>query len=390
MSPALGIIPLFVKKKYGLANAAAVSGAATGTFIFTPLNQLLLETYGWRGTLIVFSAINANMFISGALFRTHVTINTSRNKEDNVKNCDSKNTIDETSGSQSSCCFPLTRVVTAFGLKVFCNVPTFGLLCICKFFGVGLGFVSTPAYVVLYTANIKLASPERLALLVSIFAAGSIIGRLSPPAILYVSCSCLNSTRLFGISLLLAGISTLLSPFLATSYGSYSVYTALLGIFSGIFLTLMSHVIKDSTGGLNVTAGFGPTLGGKICSRILGHCALIGSTLGGKICSCILRLLALKCPTLRGEICSRILGPLALKGPTLGGFIYDKTGDYKNSFYFYGSCMTFAGLLMLILEPCSRNAIKKSSITTNVLTTVSSTRNLIDIATQTGREDGAM
>nr|XP_006822788.1 PREDICTED: monocarboxylate transporter 13-like [Saccoglossus kowalevskii] len=79
VSPALGVIPFFIKKRYALANALSIVGAGTGTFIFVALIQFLIDRYGWRGAFMVFSAVNAHMFISGSLFKAPPTqrINTS-------------------------------------------------------------------------------------------------------------------------------------------------------------------------------------------------------------------------------------------------------------------------------------------------------------------------
>ncbi|XP_077991175.1 monocarboxylate transporter 9-like [Glandiceps talaboti] len=48
-----------------------------------------------------------------------------------------------------------------------------------------------------------------------------------------------------------------------------------------------------------------------------------------------------------------------LLGPPLAGFIYDSTQDYNNAFYFYGACMSFTGLTILVLEPFTRRCDRK-------------------------------
>ncbi|XP_070555327.1 monocarboxylate transporter 13-like [Ptychodera flava] len=68
-SPSLGIIPLYINKRYAVANALSLTGAGTGSLALGTLMQALIGHYGWRGAFIVFSAINAQMGISAALFR---------------------------------------------------------------------------------------------------------------------------------------------------------------------------------------------------------------------------------------------------------------------------------------------------------------------------------
>lgn len=47
----------------------AVCGSGFGTFIFAPLTDYLIKTFGWRGALLVIAAIVLNCILFGALFR---------------------------------------------------------------------------------------------------------------------------------------------------------------------------------------------------------------------------------------------------------------------------------------------------------------------------------
>lgn len=64
------VIPSFwFEKKRALATGLAVSGSGLGTFAVAPLIEFLIEEYGWRGTLLILSAITLNFMVFGALFR---------------------------------------------------------------------------------------------------------------------------------------------------------------------------------------------------------------------------------------------------------------------------------------------------------------------------------
>ncbi|XP_038061157.1 monocarboxylate transporter 13-like [Patiria miniata] len=62
-------VAMHFKKRYKTANAVAFSGSGIGIMAAPPIVQLLLDNYGWRGTLFIISAIMANGIACGALYR---------------------------------------------------------------------------------------------------------------------------------------------------------------------------------------------------------------------------------------------------------------------------------------------------------------------------------
>ena len=67
--PAIVSVTTYFEKKRSLATGIAVCGSGFGTFIFAPLINLLLTEYGWRGAMLIISAIVLECIIFGALFR---------------------------------------------------------------------------------------------------------------------------------------------------------------------------------------------------------------------------------------------------------------------------------------------------------------------------------
>lgn len=67
--PAIVSVGYYFEKKRSLAIGIAVCGAGVGTFILSPLNRVLEESYGIRGAFLVKSAIVLNMFVCGCLIR---------------------------------------------------------------------------------------------------------------------------------------------------------------------------------------------------------------------------------------------------------------------------------------------------------------------------------
>ncbi|XP_077980371.1 monocarboxylate transporter 12-like [Glandiceps talaboti] len=319
LSPQLGIIAVYMKKRYATANALTVCGGGTGSFIFSPLWQLLIDMYGWRGAFIVFAAINANLCVCGAFFRP-LDIQTDKRSVEMTghQSVDEilpdvtetqNNSVDETSA--------LRKVIEVCDCGLFSRYPTFALMPFAFLLGFGVAFVGVPAHMIARAKSQSLASAGEIALIVSIMSAVGLTGRLVTPVVLHLFGPSLTSLRLCGMAFAFTGITHLLSP-LADSYVTYCTYAALIGLFSGIFFTLFSSSIRDIVGSSNLTAGMA-----------------ISSPLGS-------------------------VG--ALIGPPISGWIYDSTNDYNNSFYFYGSCSVVTGLTMLLLEPpLQRCKVKTSS-----------------------------
>lgn len=63
------IVAYYFDKKRSFATGLSVCGSGIGTFIFAPLMQVLLDTYGWRGTTLILAGLFLNLAVCGALMR---------------------------------------------------------------------------------------------------------------------------------------------------------------------------------------------------------------------------------------------------------------------------------------------------------------------------------
>ncbi|XP_077170581.1 monocarboxylate transporter 13-like [Paroedura picta] len=68
-SPSLALVARYFKRRRTLANTAVFSGAGMASLAFSPLFQLLVESYGWRGALLLVSGMVFHLVVSGALLR---------------------------------------------------------------------------------------------------------------------------------------------------------------------------------------------------------------------------------------------------------------------------------------------------------------------------------
>ena len=67
--PAVVIVAYYFEKKRAFATGIAVAGSGIGTFLFAPLTGYLIETYSWRGAVLIIGGLMFNIMVCGALFR---------------------------------------------------------------------------------------------------------------------------------------------------------------------------------------------------------------------------------------------------------------------------------------------------------------------------------
>uniref|UniRef100_A0A914XDX3 Major facilitator superfamily (MFS) profile domain-containing protein n=1 Tax=Plectus sambesii TaxID=2011161 RepID=A0A914XDX3_9BILA len=66
--PAIVMVGYYFEKKRALATGIAVAGSGVGTFVFPPLAVILIEHFGWQGTLWLLSGLVLNCAVFGALY----------------------------------------------------------------------------------------------------------------------------------------------------------------------------------------------------------------------------------------------------------------------------------------------------------------------------------
>ncbi|XP_070533473.1 monocarboxylate transporter 13-like [Ptychodera flava] len=67
--PCIDMTGKYFKKRLSLALGLGLAGTGAGQFCLSLGNQLLVDTYGWRGTLFVLSAFSFHLCVAGALLR---------------------------------------------------------------------------------------------------------------------------------------------------------------------------------------------------------------------------------------------------------------------------------------------------------------------------------
>ncbi|XP_068524568.1 monocarboxylate transporter 13-like isoform X2 [Anas acuta] len=68
-TPSLATVGRYFPARRALATGLAMSGASVLGLVLAALVPLLLDAYGWRGTLLVMAAVSFNLLVAGALLR---------------------------------------------------------------------------------------------------------------------------------------------------------------------------------------------------------------------------------------------------------------------------------------------------------------------------------
>uniref|UniRef100_A0A914WH53 Vacuolar protein sorting-associated protein 53 homolog n=1 Tax=Plectus sambesii TaxID=2011161 RepID=A0A914WH53_9BILA len=70
-TPSLAVLPDYFERWKYFATAFATVGAACGTFVFQPIFYYLIETFTWRGSMLINAGIVLQITVCGSLMKSH-------------------------------------------------------------------------------------------------------------------------------------------------------------------------------------------------------------------------------------------------------------------------------------------------------------------------------
>ena len=68
MVPAFTLLAKHFDKYYTIANGVTMSSGMIGLMVYAPVTQILLDTYGWRNTMLLLGGVHCHTVLTGALF----------------------------------------------------------------------------------------------------------------------------------------------------------------------------------------------------------------------------------------------------------------------------------------------------------------------------------
>ncbi|XP_019713863.1 monocarboxylate transporter 13 [Hippocampus comes] len=288
-TPMVATVLASFTQRRSFALGLAFSSIGLASFTFNPLFQFLVETYAWRGALLIIGGLSLNIVPCGALIRPR-----RRQQPNDLVKVDSE--------SRWSCGGVFGRVASYLELSLLCERPYLTYTLALSLLNVGY-FVP---YVHLVAHGRHAGFSEyQAAFVVSAAGATDIVGRVASGW--FSDLGHFRLIHLLSVWTALAGVFIMLLP-VSTLWGSYAALVAvglLYGFCSGALTSLAFTVV--------------PTVVGV--ERVMGALGL-------------LQLI---------ESCAGLLGS------PLSGLLRDITGDYMASFVVSGCFLILSTLTMATL-----------------------------------------
>ncbi|XP_038049553.1 monocarboxylate transporter 12-like [Patiria miniata] len=309
------------KKYYKAAVGVASAGVGVGLVVSPLLLQLLLDTYGWRGTMLITAGITCNICVGGALFRPLKSLKKVGEQSERVG---SYTTIpmqqlnqeqhDEPTTrrprvklkQQRKCPSLITSIAKSLGLDLFLSNCSFTFFCWINLLA-NMPYICYIVFIFPRASAIGI-SDQASSLVLSAFGIASIFGRLASGFLVNWKFS---SIKVYAAALLICCGGTLLTQL--ESFWSFVISGVIMGFFTGVMQALTVVVVSKFVGKDNIGAGIG-------------------------ICYCI-----------------NGIGDLV--GPIMTGGIFDVTGSYPAVFYFLAGLFFVAFLQMMCLPVVNKSSL---------------------------------
>ncbi|XP_060095489.1 monocarboxylate transporter 2-like isoform X2 [Heteronotia binoei] len=307
LQPSVIIVGKYFLKRRPLANGLAMAGSPVMLCTLAPMNQLLFDNFGWRGSFFILGAILLNCCVAGALFRP-IGAATGPAKSPKERPAvvtpeeqleTGKAGLDNEEREDRDCCENFNKYLDlslfkhrGFLIYLIGNVLMF------------LGFFAPIVFLAPYGKHLGI-DEYSAAFLLSILAMVDMVAR---PVTGLVANSRWVRPKIqyfFSFSIIFNGVCHLLCP-LATGYSGLVVYSVFYGLAFGMVCAMLFETLMDLVGASRFTSAVG-------------------------------LVTIVECFTI-------------LLGPPLGGTIIDISGEYKYMFIKCGCVMILAGLFLFIMN----------------------------------------
>ncbi|XP_062978122.1 monocarboxylate transporter 2-like isoform X2 [Elgaria multicarinata webbii] len=301
LQPSVIIIGKYFLKRRPIANGLAMAGSPVMLCTLAPLNQLLFDYFGWRGSFFILGALLLNCCVAGALFRPigPTASSTKRQAKEpdtgivEMADC----TVEEK--KDKDCCENFNKFLDlslfkhrGFLIYLGGNVLMF------------LGFFAPIVFLAPYAKHLGI-DEYSAAFLLSILAIVDMIARPATGIIANSKWVRPKIQYFFSFSIAFNGACHLLCP-LATGYLGLVVYSVFYGLAFGMVCAMLFETLMDLVGASRFTSAVG-------------------------------LVTIVECFTI-------------LLGPPIGGTLIDRFGDYKYMFIKCGSVMVLAGIFLFIMN----------------------------------------
>ncbi|XP_078000608.1 monocarboxylate transporter 12-like [Glandiceps talaboti] len=302
----MALLTPYFDDRFAFVNGMAGAGVALAYSIYSPLCQAIINNYGWRGTLLICSAVNANLGVCAALMRppknTYECM--TRDGERDQKISTDLDTHAQSQKSVGSNC--LESFLLCSGCWLFRKYRLLIIIMITIILG-EMGF-SIILFLLMPDAVNKGIPKMKSAFLVPIIGIASLISSILQGFI--TDKHYCSSLYILAIAMLTKGISVFCVPWM-NSFELLVCAAAVIGLCMGIYYPVLYVTIKEIVGAQNYAVGVGFAF--FFCG--------IGYTVG----------------------------------PPIGGLLYDVTASYDYSFIFAAILNILCAILFVIVALKQRN-----------------------------------
>ncbi|XP_006009537.1 monocarboxylate transporter 13-like isoform X2 [Latimeria chalumnae] len=302
-SSTMGMVSRYFKRRRVLAVGMVLTGVGIGSFVLSLLFQVLIDTFAWRGTLHILSAVVLNLCVCGALLRPIAL-------QDDLRQPNDKRTIN---GNKGLHCFRELTSIFDFSLM---KQRAFFVFCLATVM-ISMGYFMPYVHLVAHGSSLGLTKYEA-AFVISLTSITDTVARLFSGWL--ADLKLLRTTHFLFIWNTLTGLSLILLPF-GKTYTSLVALGLLYGFCAGGLVPVFFGVVTDLVGVSRVLNGTG--------------LSVMMMSVGG------------------------------LLGPPLSGWLRDITGAYTVSFFTCGGFLLLGSLALLALpsffssSPSPSEATKK-------------------------------
>ncbi|XP_062993226.1 monocarboxylate transporter 13-like [Elgaria multicarinata webbii] len=253
-TPSMASVARYFEKRRTLATSLALTGVGLSSFAFSPLFQLLVDIYAWRGALMIVAGMSFNLMVCGALIRP-LTLTQDQPRP--------------ASGDPGGQCWK--KFSSLFGLHLLSHCPFMRFVLAVTLINTGY-FIP---YIHLVARARELGFDEyQAAFLMSVAAVADLCGRLFSGWL--GNCRAFRLIHILVTWTFLTGVSLLLIPW-GRSYPHLVTISLGYGFFSGALTPVVFSIIPEIVGIGNIFSSMG----------LLQMIESIGGLLGAPLSGCL-------------------------------------------------------------------------------------------------------
>ncbi|XP_070566612.1 monocarboxylate transporter 13-like [Ptychodera flava] len=303
--PSVSLIGQYFERRHALANGIAYAGSGLGMIAMPPLWLVLINTYGWRGALLIAGATNMNLFGTSLLLRPLPSnLHARTQKTVGEWRCLSSNT--QETGRKNGKRVALWQMFGYLKVALFYTNELFSLMVVAMLLN-AFGYFLINVHMI--PNAVYLGVPElRASFLQTVVGTFSLFARLTHGFFVGLA-QLLSPVRLYLASTAVCGVAAFLMS-TTNDYLNLAIYAATIGIGNGVFMPIIAVAMKDFVGPDHLSSALGLSF----------LCMGVGESLG----------------------------------PPVGGWLFDRTGNYQTSFCVAGGALLLAATILLLEMPLRR------------------------------------